>query len=134
MNEISKVVSLPLSVISVAASSISHSGKDAHVDGQKSGNDLPPLTKAATIRQSEPRVNTRLQEDVKAAVSHMNKYIQTTQRDLTFTYDAERGETVVKVLDRSTQEIIRQIPDAIFIKIAEHMTADLPGALLSAEV
>jgi flagellar protein FlaG len=134
MNEISKVVSLPLSVKPIAASSVSYDGQNTRVDGQKSGNDLPPLDKAATIRQPETVVNTQLQEDVKAAVTHMNKYIQTTQRDLSFSYDADRGETVVKVVDRSTQEVIRQIPDAIFIKIAEHMTADLPGGLLFAEV
>lgn len=134
MNEISKVVSLPLSVKPIAASSASYNGQNTRVDGQKSGNDLPPLDKAATIRQPETVVNTQLQEDVKAAVTHMNKYIQTTQRDLSFSYDADRGETVVKVVDRSTQEVIRQIPDAIFIKIAEHMTADLPGGLLFAEV
>lgn len=134
MNEISKVVSLPLSVKPIAASSVSYNGQNTRVDGQKSGNDLPPLDKAATIRQPETVVNTQLQEDVKAAVTHMNKYIQTTQRDLSFSYDADRGETVVKVVDRSTQEVIRQIPDAIFIKIAEHMTADLPGGLLFAEV
>jgi len=57
----------------------------------------------------------------------MNAYIQSSQRDLHFSYDAASGETVVKVLDRQTQEVIRQIPDAIFLKIASQK--DIGGTL-----
>jgi flagellar protein FlaG len=59
-----------------------------------------------------------MQENVQAAVAQMNEFIQSTQRDLHFSYDSAAGETVVKVLDRNTQEVIRQIPDAIFLKLA----------------
>ena len=60
-------------------------------------------------------VNQRL----RAAVAQMNDYIQSTQRDLQFSYDEESGETVVKVIDRKTQDVIRQIPDEIFLKISQ---------------
>lgn len=53
---------------------------------------------------------------VKSAVAQMNEYIQSTQRDLHFSFDAEAGETVIKVLDRKTQDVIRQIPDEIFFE------------------
>src|SRR5690606_10040868 len=58
-------------------------------------------------------------ERLRAAVAHMNDYIQSTQRDLQFRYDDESGETVVQVIDRKTREVIRQIPDEIFLKISQ---------------
>lgn len=58
-------------------------------------------------------------ERLRAAVAQMNDYIQSTQRDLHFSYDHESGETVVKVVDRKTQDVIRQIPDQIFLKISQ---------------
>jgi len=73
------------------------------------------------------------QEKVQAAVAQMNEYIQSTQRDLNFTYDPGSGETVVKVLDRSTQEVIRQIPDEIFLRLAQQLTPDEPVSLISAQ-
>lgn len=70
---------------------------------------------------------------VQAAVAQMNKYIQSTQRDLHFSYDQGSGETVVKVLDRATQDVIRQIPDAIFLKLAQRIDSEGALHLLSAQ-
>lgn len=74
-----------------------------------------------------------MQEKVQAAVAQMNEYIQSTQRDLNFTYDPNSGETVVKVLDRTTQEVIRQIPDEIFLRLAQRLDIEEPGKLFSAQ-
>ena len=91
-------------------SSVSSSG----VAG-KSGNSLPPVQQAAKNDVVDPK---QFQEHVEAAVAQMNEFIQSTQRDLHFSYDRDAGETVVRVLDRETQEVIRQIPDETFLKLA----------------
>jgi len=90
-------------------------------------SDAPQVTKPqhADIKQ--------MQEHVEAAVAQMNEYIQSTQRDLHFSYDKAAGETVVKVLDRSTQEVIRQIPDETFLKLAHNKDADGNFQLFSAQ-
>jgi flagellar protein FlaG len=67
-------------------------------------------------------------------VAHMNEYIQSTQRDLQFNYDPDSGQTVVKVVDRSTQEVIRQIPDEIFLRLAETLGSNEPIQLFSTRV
>ena len=134
MNELSKSLVMPRSTGSIVASPVLDAVIQPGIDGQKSGNSLPLDEKAANNRQSLSKNTEDLQRQVTAAVSHMNDFIQSTQRDLSFTYDAERGETVVKVVDRNTQQVIRQIPDAIFLKIAKHLSDEAPGALLSAKV
>lgn len=63
----------------------------------------------------------------------MNEFIQSTQRDLQFSYDSDSGDTIVKVLDSSTKELIRQIPDEIFLKLARELNADEPVPLLTAQ-
>src|SRR5690606_31339545 len=101
---------------------------------QKSGNELPLDGKAANVRRLTDSETQKFQQDVKEAVTQMNEYAQSSLRDLSFRYDADRGETIVQVVDRETQEVIRQIPDAVFLKIAQQLAEEAPGALLSAQV
>jgi flagellar protein FlaG len=102
--------------------------------GQKTGNELPPPVEAAKIHSVSVKDLQAVQEKVQAAVAQMNEFIQSTQRDLHFSYDAESGNTIVKVIDRSTQEVIRQIPDQIFLKIAEALDPQAPLSLFNTSV
>jgi flagellar protein FlaG len=120
MNEIPKVNVAPAPVKPVAVST----------GQQKGGNGLPPAVEAAKIQ----RVNTKeMQANVEAAVKHMNEYIQSTQRDLSFSYDKSAGATVVKVLDRVTQQVIRQMPDETFLKLARSTDYEGSFQLLNAK-
>jgi flagellar protein FlaG len=58
-------------------------------------------------------------EKVSQAVAEMNKFIQSEQRNLSFSIDEGSGVTVVKVIDRSTGELIRQMPNQTFLDLAE---------------
>lgn len=102
--------------------------------GQKTGNELPPPEEAAKIHSASVKDLQVVQEKVQAAVAQMNEFIQSTQRDLHFSYDAESGNTIVKVIDRNTQEVIRQIPDQIFLKLAETLDPQMPLSLFNAKV
>lgn len=128
MNDITKVASNPVQAKAVPVSAL-----PGLVQGQKTGNDLPPAAEAARSLPKDPVNSQAVQEQVQAAVAQMNEYIQSTQRDLNFSYDPDSGETVVKVLDRTTQEVIRQIPDEIFLRLAQTHTPDEPGQLFSAQ-
>lgn len=128
MNDITKVTSNPVQVKAAPVSSL-----PGLVQGQKTGNELPPAAEAARSLPQDPVNSQAVQERVQAAVAQMNEYIQSTQRDLNFSYDPDSGETVVKVLDRTTQEVIRQIPDEIFLRLAQTHTPDEPGQLFSAQ-
>jgi flagellar protein FlaG len=124
MNEISKTVGAPVQLKTV---SVATTGGNKRPDG---GNSLPAAAQAAKSQHSDVK---ELQEHVEAAVAQMNEYIQSTQRDLHFSYDKASGETVVKVLDRTTQEVIRQIPDEVFLKLAQLKDSDGGLQLFSAQ-
>lgn len=58
-------------------------------------------------------------EQVKAAVEHINKFVQTMSSDLKFTVDEETGIQVVKVVDTKTKDVIRQMPSEEILAIAQ---------------
>ncbi len=87
---------------------------------KEGGKGLPP-----SVSPNNPEENRSLndskQPNVQDAVTQMNEYIQSTQRDLRFSIDEDLGETIVKVVDRQTDEVIRQIPNEVFLKLARSL-------------
>ncbi|HUX63628.1 flagellar protein FlaG [Sulfuricella sp.] len=57
-------------------------------------------------------------DQVKQATERINKTIQTLSRNLEFTVDEESQENVVKVVDKDTGEVIRQMPSEETLRIA----------------
>jgi flagellar protein FlaG len=129
MNDVTKITSGPAQVKPLPVSSQVGGAK-----GQKTGNDLPVAVEAARSLPKEPVNSQAMEEQVQAAVAQMNEYIQSTQRDLNFTYDPASGDMVVRVIDRSTKEVIRQIPDQIFLRLAQSLAPEAPGRLFNVRV
>ncbi|MFP3441498.1 flagellar protein FlaG, partial [Pantoea sp. SIMBA_133] len=59
---------------------------------------------------------------------------QNVQRDLQFEIDNDLGQTIVRVVDQQTQEVIRQIPDEVALRLAEKLQQDEPLTLFSVKV
>lgn len=96
---------------------------------KEDGKTLPPSVSPALTRidgASRIEQQEQMADSVRAAVAQMNEYVQATQRDLRFSIDRDSGETIVKVLDRQTEEVIRQIPDEIFLKLARSLSVNEP--------
>lgn len=95
----------------------------------ESGNSLPQATEA--IREGAKRtVDAAAQLD--KAVAQMNEFIQAETRDLHFSVDDASGQTVVRVTDRETGDLIRQIPNEIFLSMAERARKNEAIHLISA--
>lgn len=89
-------------------------------------------------KPAEPQVDEKA---IEQAVRQMNVYTQNLQRALQFRVDKDSGQTVVRVLDAKTDEVIRQIPTEEVLVIASRMRAEAavsnestPGMLLRENV
>jgi flagellar protein FlaG len=70
------------------------------------------------------------EEIMRAVARQIESYLKANGRDLQFSVDQDTGRTVVTVRDASTGEIIRQIPDAEALRIAQSLDNQL-GTLLN---
>lgn len=81
--------------------------------------------KAVEAIKAAPVVNETRQEPTEAvlasAVSEINDYVQNIQRSLQFTVDEASGKDVVTVLDKDTEEVIRQFPSDEVLAIARQL-------------
>lgn len=112
---------------SAAAGSASSSAVQAYQSEQvkESGKQLPA---------NSEKVADVSQEQVKEAVSKLNDYVQSTERTLDFQLDEESGRTVIKVFDKESSELIRQIPDELALTLAQKLNDEEPSLLFSAQV
>ena len=70
-------------------------------------------------------------EQVEKIVSKLNSQALASNHTLRFTVNEESGKAVISVVDRETDEVIRQIPPESALKIAEAFAAVTSGSLLS---
>lgn len=59
--------------------------------------------------------------DIQDAVSSIQQFVQTVQRNLNFSLDDSSGRVVVKVTDGASGELIRQIPSEEALRLAESL-------------
>jgi len=84
-------------------------------------------TPVATPRQNLPGSGQTLPVQaaqgaaVQMAVSRLNDYVQSMQRDIRFSIDKGTGETVIKVVDTNSGETIRQLPSEEVLAIARSL-------------
>ena len=55
------------------------------------------------------------------AVKDLSQGVQNLQRSLQFSIDESGGRTVIKVVDKDTQEVIRQIPEEQVLELAARL-------------
>ncbi len=69
-------------------------------------------------------------EDVEGMVEALKELTETLQTKLNFSVDAGTNSIVVKVIDKDTDKVIKQIPPESMLELQEKMQ-DLTGFLLS---
>ncbi len=73
-----------------------------------------------------PDAESRALDEV---VTELNAALRASSAHLTFTVDQDSGKTVVRVVDETSGEVIRQIPPEATLRLAAHIR-DLMGLLL----
>ena len=82
-------------------------------------------TQPATTPNSTPDAG-----QLKEAVTKLNDYVQNVQRNLSFSVDKDSGQTVIKVYDAQTKEVIRQLPPEETLKLAASIDHQLSNLLV----
>ena len=94
----------------------------------------PQVAQQASQAEKLQARNEEQRKELNEAVSQLNDFVQTVQRDLQFEVDNEMGQTIVRVVDQQTQEVIRQIPDEVAMRLAEKLQQDEPLTLFNIKV
>lgn len=87
-------------------------------------------TGAAQYSKTARTPATALDSDaLDKALDNLTAHVQNLHRSLQFSVDKGSGDTVVKVIDTETREVIRQIPSEELLAIAERLR-ETAGVLL----
>lgn len=73
------------------------------------------------------------QQAVDKVVSSLNEMVQNLHRNLQFSVDEESGDTIIKVVDSETNEVVRQIPSEEIVRLRQRMR-DAAGGLFQGAV
>lgn len=87
-------------------------------------SDQPPETpQSASVT---PVVDKKKQDvddtKLKQAVQQIEKFVQSIKRNLEFSIDEQSGKVIVKVIASETGEVVRQIPSAEALKLADSLS------------
>ncbi len=101
----------------------------------------PALTRTTTSGQSsaQPTSAANQAEQLAEAIARVERAIQPVVRDISFSVHDQTGDIVVKIIDRESQEVIRQIPSEEMLRLAERIESlgadsnTTPGLLLRQE-
>lgn len=74
-------------------------------DAAATGNSVPVAASPAS-----PDHTAASAAEISLAVTQLNEYVQTINRELQFSVDEASGHTVITVLDALSGQVIRQIP------------------------
>lgn len=85
-----------------------------------------PAEAVTTVQQPGAVPNMR---EVDQALKNINKIVQLQSPGLEFSVDPDSNRTIVKVIDKQTQEVLRQIPTEEALKIAKSLD-QLTGLLI----
>ncbi|EAR09465.1 flagellar protein FlaG [Reinekea blandensis] len=111
------------------AQDVSSKGQASEARQTEKASGLSPLE----IMQKQ-RAEEQKDENVERAVAQLNDYVQNTERKLEFQLDDESGDTIVRVYDKNSDELIRQIPNEEAVELARRLNQEEPLSLFSAQV
>lgn len=105
----------------------SASSKGAAIaENDQSGKKLPVSTDATKVSEQAKAEKSQSEapQDLGGVVASVNDYVQSIERDLHFSVDEDLETTVIKVVDTDSGDVIRQIPEDVFLELARNLKED----------
>jgi flagellar protein FlaG len=115
--------------VNLSLSSVAVKPQPQDVGNAVPAPSIPPV--ASTADSSGSSASKHSDSDaqrLKDAVAQIEKFVASTKRNLQFSIDEGSGRVVVKVIATATGEVVRQIPTAEALKIADNLSK--AGSLL----
>ena len=111
-----------------AAATAGTQSADAAVQVQPATPPPPKVAEKAQVEQKAPS-----KEELDRIIKNIAAQVQSYQRSLQFSVDKDSGEVVVKIVDATTKEVIRQIPSQEILDLANRLKS-MTGLLLKEQV
>jgi len=127
-NEISSMI---MAQVPGAANGSGQFGKLDTVKLPNSGGQELPETGQDLPQQADAKP---AKSELREAVDQINNFVQTVQRDLSFSMDEGSGHTIIKVIDSESGKLVRQIPSEEVIALATYLQDVNSGSASSGEV
>lgn len=89
-----------------------------------------PKSESPPVKQSQPEARKPSVAELERAVRDLNQSMKENHSNLAFSVDPDTEQTVVKVMDSSTGEVIKQFPSKEAIAIAKAIGDIQQGLLL----
>jgi len=93
-------------------------------------------TAASAVVQTAPAADRQAppsQNEIRQALDEVREVLAPVAQNLRFSIDDDTGKTVIKIIDSSTDEVIKQIPSDEIIAIAKAVDR-LQGLLVKQQV
>lgn len=87
----------------------------------------PAAAQPAATQPAEeppPKEEKASMEELSEAINKLNERVQAIQQDLHFSLDEDSGYTVVKLMARESNEVIRQFPNDVILRLAQTLDTD----------
>ena len=94
---------------------------------QHNAQGVEDSSKAATARVELPLKAVKSlspaeeEKKLKDAADKANEFVKSINQELQFSVDKDTGQTVVKVMDKQSGDVIRQIPSEEMLELAKAM-------------
>ena len=112
-------------LVSATAQRSPNIGADTSVSVQQSNTTTPTTQAVQPAVENRPISSDQLNAAVKAA----NDFVSMVNDSVQFSIDDATGKTIIKVIDKSTEEVLRQIPSEEMLTIAKALD-DMKGLLV----
>ena len=76
-----------------------------------------------------PSENGTSKEGLENAAKKVQEFVNLAASDIKFSIDEDSGQTVVKIIDRATEDVIRQMPSEDMLELAKALDK-LQGLLI----
>ena len=122
-------MTLEMSIASTTQAAKDLGRESRKVDNSQPTNPQKGVAWEASIHQAHATGSTQStrstpaasKAEVEQAVEQMKDFAQVTSRQLQFDVDDDSGRTVIRVLDKDSGDVIRQIPSEEVLAMARHM-------------